>query len=516
MMLPRSAPIREIRGSPSPPRGRLGILVNGSVILLAMLESQPNSPRASRPSRTLRGWLFRIGPMAAVAGLAIWVVVTNVNWDRGQRRPDVTVPITAQDGSAGAVSIAKEPGWASALAQIEPCVVRMEVDGPSGLEVIGSGVVVDASGLVATNLHVAAKMTRGVARFQGGAVYEIAGYAAVDAASDLAILKLRAATELPAVELAKGAPQPLTPIFAIGHPRGVEFSPSDGKVSRLVKTSQLPAATQAFVRELTGSQSDHRWIQHTANLSDGNSGGPLVDERGQVVGLNTWVDRQSGFGYALPAEQIAALLSAPLAEPEPLESHATSEARLQSAVWQTTAQELESLHQEALAMRWRPTTRREYARLQQLAFGITLANQPGKFGDHAALGERFDELVRAADRIVARLRQEKWSDPGQILLLNEFAATEASRPLAGLIFFGTTERIVAGPSGGRAAIVVLAGFEQRLLVPLESELSAPAAGSQCLILGVNDRGRTVQYGDNPLDPIVAPVLIAPVTINLGR
>jgi hypothetical protein len=167
-------------------------------------------------------------------------------------------------------------------------------------------------------------------------------------------------------------------------------------------------------------------------------------------------------------------------------------------------------------MHWQPTTRREYAKLQQLAFGITLANYPQNFGGRPALGERFDDLVKAADRIVARLRQEKWSDAGQILLLNEFAATEVLKPQAGLIFVGTIEKVVTGPKDTRAAIVVLAGFERRLLVALESSLGAPEVGAQCLIVGVNDRGRTVQYGDNPLDPIVAPAVIAPVIIVLGK
>jgi hypothetical protein len=67
-------------------------------------------------------------------------------------------------------------------------------------------------------------------------------------------------------------------------------------------------------------------------------------------------------------------------------------------------------------------------------------------------------VVKVADQIVARLRKEEWSDPGQILLLNEFAAEEVRRPLAGLIFVGTMERVVTGPANNRAAIVVLAGL----------------------------------------------------------
>jgi S1-C subfamily serine protease len=478
---------------------------------------------ALRPSRTLRGWVLRGVAFAVVTGLALAIILPNVAW-RSWRPARTALPAPQVDQrqpskksanpSASATSLRLNP--ADVLREIEPSVVRIEADGPAGLSVVGSGFVLDASGLVATSFHVTRELTQGVARFRDGTVYELAGYAALDRENDLAIVRLRGASNLVAAILPDTQPRPLTPIFALGHPQGVEFSPFDGKISRLVRTSQLSEATRTFVRDLTGSERDHLWIQHTANLSDGNSGGPLIDEQGQVIGINTWVDRQTGFGYALPASEIAALLAAASPDSEPLAAHATSEARLRSQLWQTSAEELKKRLADARAMGWQPGNRRDYSLLQELAFGITLANQPAKFGGKAALGERFDDLVKAADQAVATLRKEKWSNAGQILLLNEFAATEIHRPLAGLVFIGTIERLVSGPDGQQAAIVLLAGFEQRLLLPVEPGLSLPEPGAQCLIVGVNDRGRSVQYGDNPLDPIVAPVVIAPVIIVLGK
>jgi S1-C subfamily serine protease len=489
-----------------------------------MSSSCSPSREPARPSRTIRGWLIRGSAAVAVAALVLWIVWQNADDRSARLRDSPRRAATAPNVAVGTASPARlSPGPAEALKRIEPCVVRIEADGPGGLEVVGSGFIVGPQGLVATSYHVAAQATQGVARFRDGRVHEIIGYAGLDRENDLALLQLRGATELNAAELSLDDPAPLATVVAVGHPQGIEFSPFDGKVSRIVTTSQLPTATQRFVRELTGSERDHRWIQHTANLSDGNSGGPLVDEQGRVVGINTWVDRQTGFGYALPASTIAGLIDAPPAEVEPLARHATSEARLQAQLWQTSAEQLTRLYDEARAMRWQPSSRRDYSRLQQLAFGITLANRPAQFGGRPALGERFDELVKAADQIVAQLRREQWNDAGQITLLNEFAAEELNRPLAGVFMIGTVERIFSGPRhrgatdrGQLAAIVVLAGFEQRLLVPLESGLNAPEPGSQCLIVGVNDRGRTVQYGENPLDPIVAPVVVAAEIIALGR
>ena len=495
-----------------------------------MPAADPNEPKARRPSRTLRGWLLRGVSLVVVVGAVLWAVVQNVDISGVSRhlfRPppspvtpavvEAATPSSATNRpSPSPVALDRQRHPSEVLQEIERSVVRIEADGPGGLTVVGSGFVVDPQGRVATSFHVAQDLVQGVARFRNRAVYEIAGYTAFDRENDLAILQLRGSGDWAPVHLATQDPQPLAPVFAIGHPQGVEFSPFDGKISRLIQTSQLSAATQKFVRELTASPRDHRWIQHTANLSDGNSGGPLVAENGEVLGINTWVDRQTGFGYAMPAAEIARLLAAPLAEIEPLEMHATADARLRAQLWQTSAETLKKLHEEVRAMHWHPTSHREYARLQRLAFGITLANQPQKLSGEPAPGERFEELVKVADQIVARLRKEEWSDPGQILLLNEFAAEEVRRPLAGLIFVGTMERVVTGPANNRAAIVVLAGFEQRLILPLESDLSLPETGSQCLIVGVNDHGKTVQYGDNPLNPIVAPVIIAPVVIVLGK
>jgi hypothetical protein len=114
------------------------------------------------------------------------------------------------------------------------------------------------------------------------------------------------------------------------------------------------------------------------------------------------------------------------------------------------------------------------------------------------------------------LRKEKWNDIGQITLLNEHAATQLFSPVRGVMAFVTVERIVEGTRGQRAALARLAGFDQSMLIPIEGILSAPEAGGQYLLLGVNDRGRKVHYGDNPLQPIVAPVIVAPVLIELDE
>jgi hypothetical protein len=147
---------------------------------------------------------------------------------------------------------------------------------------------------------------------------------------------------------------------------------------------------------------------------------------------------------------------------------------------------------------------------------VTLANAPEHFTTKTALGNRLNDLVTEADRVAAQLHAQRWSDGSQIIVLNEFAEREVTRAGAGVVFFGSVQRIVEGRKNERALLVQLAGFEQMLLVPLADRLSGPEPGAQCLFVGVNDRGRTVRYGDNPLQPIVAPVIIAPVIVPLKR
>lgn len=477
---------------------------------------QPSPPRRKNRRKTGLGLAIRglvVLAIVALAGAVLWKNV-DARWWRGLLRPP---PLRARATPPVAVSetAPADKALATALLAVEKSVVLIEADGPAGLQSIGSGFVVDPSGDIATSFHVATELVRGTARFQDGRVFDIAGYTALDAENDLAILKLATGgAALTPVKLAADDPQPLDPIVAIGHPQGVEFSPFDGKVSRLVRSSQLSLASQRFVRLLTGSDQDHVWIQHTAKLSGGNSGGPLMNRAGAVLGVNTWVDQQTGFGYAIHAAALAQLMLHPLPEIEPLEQHASADARLRALVWRTSAQELRELFEQARIMGWSPDSRMEYGHLQKLAWAVTVANQPDLFSVRSSLGDKLDALVREADQVVMELRRQKWTEPGQIILLNEYAEGELARPMAGLIFFGSIERIVEGPRDERAAIVRLAGFDRRVLVPLTGRLNIPEPGQQCLVVGVNDRGRTASMGDNPLRQTVLPIVNAPLLLRL--
>lgn len=492
------------------------------------------APPVSRPKRTRRGHWLRVSLILLLVLLAAILIRPWQYWDEfvsGRRAPRpepiVIQPLPTQ--STEIVPLVEQKAEPQsplpeqslqkkitpAIAKLREGIALIEADGPAGREVLGSAFVVSADGQLLTCLHVANRTTSAVMRFRDGTVFDVAGYVAIDPQADLALLQLQSPpSSLTVVKVAEQEPEQLLPIVAWGHPQGIEFAAFEGRVSRLVKSSELPAPLQKFVHELTSNESDHTWIQHTAKLSEGNSGGPLANERGEVIGINVWIDRQSDFGYALPIAALQTLQANRFAEVQPLERFALSEARVRDATWQTSAKRLKQLADEARALKWQVHEWSDYARLQHVAWAVTLANVPEHFTAKTALGDRLNDLVKEADRVAAQLHSQRWNDGGQFIVLNEFAEKEVVRAGAGVFFFGTVQRIVEGKKNERALLVQLAGFEQMLLVPLADQLSGPDVGSQCLFVGVNDRGRTVRYGDNPLQPIVAPVIIAPLIIPL--
>lgn len=177
---------------------------------------------------------------------------------------------------------------------VGPAVVSVHVGRHRGENTIasgsGSGVIVTPDGYVLTNEHVVHSSSRvELSLIDGGSVE--ANVVAVDPSTDLAVLHARI-RGLPVIgALSRTSVRAGQLVVAIGNPFGFEATVSAGVVS-------------AHARTLRGR--DGRLIegviQHTAPLNPGNSGGPLVDSRGRVVGINTAIIAAAqGIGFAVPA-----------------------------------------------------------------------------------------------------------------------------------------------------------------------------------------------------------------------
>jgi S1-C subfamily serine protease len=190
-----------------------------------------------------------------------------------------------------------------------PAVVSLEIKAKRGQGGAGSGFVVTPDGYVMTNSHVVA--SGGEIRVRTSTGETITGrVVGDDPATDLALVRVDASLLPPTYLPVDGslAPKVGQLAVAIGNPLGFESTVSTGVVSALGRTlrGRTPESKQG--RLIDGV------IQHTAPLNPGNSGGPLLDARGRVLGVNTAIiARSQGLGFAIAVETAAWVLSQLLA-----------------------------------------------------------------------------------------------------------------------------------------------------------------------------------------------------------
>jgi S1-C subfamily serine protease len=193
--------------------------------------------------------------------------------------------------------------------QAGPAVVSLEIKAKRGQGGAGSGFVVTPDGYVMTNSHVVA--SGGEIRVRTSTGETITGrVVGDDPATDLALVRVDASLLPPTYLPVDGslAPKVGQLAVAIGNPLGFESTVSTGVVSALGRTLRGRSPESKQGRLIDGV------IQHTAPLNPGNSGGPLLDARGRVLGVNTAIiARSQGLGFAIAVETAAWVLSQLLA-----------------------------------------------------------------------------------------------------------------------------------------------------------------------------------------------------------
>ncbi|MGD9923803.1 MAG: trypsin-like peptidase domain-containing protein [Pseudorhodoplanes sp.] len=187
----------------------------------------------------------------------------------------------------------------------EPAVVRIDTVTRGG-SAVGSGFVVSGDGLVVTNHHVIEDAIGAVVRFHNGAISEVKGILYSDENRDIAVIAINNEPlgDLHVLEIAHELPRKGDRVVAFGAPKGLSFSAAEGMVSSVRKGSdirnELRLATDLEIEHLKGT-----WIQTTTPLSSGNSGGPLVNSSGEVVGANTFILRDAqNLNFAISATDI--------------------------------------------------------------------------------------------------------------------------------------------------------------------------------------------------------------------
>jgi serine protease Do len=161
---------------------------------------------------------------------------------------------------------------------------------PKGL---GTGFVVWQDGRIVTNLHVIAGVHSAKVKFHDGKTYDDVQVLAADAQHDLAILRVNAKNLVPLILGDSNAVNPGERVIAIGNPHGLELTVSDGLVSG--------------VRHL---EPEVTLLQISAPISPGSSGGPLFNERGEVIGVAARYSEEGNLNFGVPVEYLKPMLLA--------------------------------------------------------------------------------------------------------------------------------------------------------------------------------------------------------------
>ena len=161
------------------------------------------------------------------------------------------------------------------------------------VEYVGAGSIVDPSGLIITNRHVVKDAYEIDVTLSDGATYK-GQLLGAGSGTDLAILKIDAGRPLPAIEIGNSDDVKVgEKVIAIGDPLGLASSVSAGIVSGVHRSMK--------------SLPQYEFIQTDASINHGNSGGPLINMKGQMIGINNqiWSDTMAGgsigLGFAIPS-----------------------------------------------------------------------------------------------------------------------------------------------------------------------------------------------------------------------
>ena len=215
--------------------------------------------------------------------------------------PETTIPAVARETTdatpEAAPSSAALADLPALFEEVAPSVVQIRARGQGGAGV-GSGVVIDRSGHILTNYHVVEGAITLVVELPDGttAAAELIGS---DPGNDLAVIRadLPAAALVPATLGDSDAVRVGEPVFAIGNPFDLDFTVTSGIISGVDRESQ---------QRLNG-RSIRGVLQTDAAVNPGNSGGPLFNAAGEVIGINTAVENPIGqnffvgVGYAVPS-----------------------------------------------------------------------------------------------------------------------------------------------------------------------------------------------------------------------
>ena len=246
----------------------------------------------------LRFLVFVLIAAAAVASVYVWKQTQQNGGD----------PDTQKTATRGSLLSALDREFTALVNRVLPSVVSIEAvpadsvdprlqmlrflfgDNAPGIRPSGSGVIVSANGHIVTNLHVVNNARAVQVQLADGRTLP-AKFVGADSPSDIALLKIEAEglQALPFGDSDKVNVGQM--VFAVGNPLGLQETVTQGIISAKGRRALSEAANEFF--------------QTDAAVNPGNSGGPLVNLEGEIIGINNSISPQGqGIGFAIPSNTV--------------------------------------------------------------------------------------------------------------------------------------------------------------------------------------------------------------------
>jgi hypothetical protein len=193
-------------------------------------------------------------------------------------------------GLAAIATVSAEGNPHKIYRKVSPAVMTLEVENQVGHRFVGSAVMTLSDDTAITAWHVVSDARSVWATFEDGTRINVSGWVDRDPKRDLALIKLEKRLPGRRVALSQNLEEVAARAYVIGAPKGYGFSISDGLISQ--------------VRQIDGFAQ----YQISCPISAGNSGGPVLNDRGQVIGIVSWTKSDAqNVSFAVPSREIGRL-----------------------------------------------------------------------------------------------------------------------------------------------------------------------------------------------------------------
>ena len=467
----------------------------------------PATPVAG--SRAVPTWVWFAAGGGGAMILLLVVILGILLFSGGDSKPVAKQPAATPTAVPTSNTTAAQPTLPApkyktvkSIDEVTNAVVKFETKSPTGGNATGSGLIINDRGWVATNYHVAKEMnTETKAKFFNGHLVGIAGIIAEAPDRDLAIVQLK---EVPPQSMIldinyQDRPKIGTRIFTYGSPTFSDFTLCQGIVGRVLTFSEYlngrsPATTAVK------SHPDQIWIQTDAKTAPGNSGGPLLDESGRVLGINTFVG-PGGASYAQHIRYLRELSETASGNIKPLKSIADKMAEQITTPppagggpppsFAISKNGLQQLYDAAAATSWNVGKPEDYKALADFATMLTVSTM-------SQVSKQQPESTELGKQLYEKLKALEWT-ADKVNAYSQYAVASVGKPNQGIV----ANVFIIDKAGlpGEVWLVKIQNTNVAFMAMFSGDTSAIKKDAQVLVIGLG----TAQLSTVALAPGKPPV-----------